>query len=58
MFAARVGGYTRIVVIDRVASRLSLARELGATDIMDVVSENLDARLAALALFTWRVSGE
>ena len=35
IMAARLAGATRIVAIDKVASRLDLAKELGATDVVD-----------------------
>jgi aryl-alcohol dehydrogenase len=40
-------GCRRIVVVDRVKSRLELARELGATDIINTAESNLDEALAA-----------
>jgi aryl-alcohol dehydrogenase len=48
LFAARIRGYSRTIVVDRVASRLSLAQELGATEAIDTSRENLDERLAAM----------
>lgn len=46
MFAAKVLGCERIVVIDRVASRLQLAIELGASDVIDTSRDDLSARLS------------
>jgi aryl-alcohol dehydrogenase len=48
MFAARIAGCTTIVAIDRVASRLELARELGADEVIDTSEEDLGSRLAAM----------
>lgn len=48
MFAARIRGYERIVMVDKVGSRLQLARELGATETIDTSYEDLGGRLAAL----------
>ncbi|RLV48560.1 NAD(P)-dependent alcohol dehydrogenase [Nocardioides mangrovicus] len=45
VMAARLTPTTTIVVVDRVASRLDLARELGATDVVDA-SELAGASLA------------
>jgi aryl-alcohol dehydrogenase len=47
LFAARLMGCRRIAVVDRVKSRLELARELGATDIINTAESNLDEALAA-----------
>jgi aryl-alcohol dehydrogenase len=47
LFAARFMGCRRIVVVDRVKSRLDLARELGATEVIDTSETNLDEALAA-----------
>lgn len=48
LMAAKALGVGRIVAIDRVASRLALAQELGATDIIDTSSQDLGEALAAL----------
>lgn len=47
LFAARFMGCRRIVVVDRVKSRLDLARELGATEVVDTSKTNLDEALTA-----------
>jgi aryl-alcohol dehydrogenase len=46
--AAKISGCTTIVAVDRVASRLDLARELGATHVIDAAQT--DALEAILAL--------
>lgn len=38
LMAAKISGCTRLIVVDKVASRLALARELGATDLIDAGS--------------------
>jgi aryl-alcohol dehydrogenase len=48
LMAARILGAGRIVAVDRVASRLALARELGATDTIDTSQQDLDQALTAL----------
>lgn len=48
IFAAKLLGVRRIVAVDRVGSRLDLARELGATETIDTSTTELDAALAAL----------
>lgn len=48
LMAAKLMGAGRIVAVDRVASRLALARELGATDTIDTSSQNLAEALLAL----------
>jgi aryl-alcohol dehydrogenase len=48
LFAARMLGCERIVAVDRVASRLDLARELGATQTINAGECSLDEALAAL----------
>jgi aryl-alcohol dehydrogenase len=48
LFAARLAGCRRIVAVDRVKSRLDLARELGATDVIDTSQTDLDKALAEL----------
>jgi aryl-alcohol dehydrogenase len=47
LFAARFMGCRRIIVVDRVKSRLELARELGATEIVNTADTNLDQALAS-----------
>jgi aryl-alcohol dehydrogenase len=47
LFAARFMGCERIVVVDRVKSRLDLARELGATEVVNTAQTNLDEALGA-----------
>jgi aryl-alcohol dehydrogenase len=42
VMAARLTGATEIIAVDRLASRLSLARELGATETIDVSSAGAD----------------
>jgi aryl-alcohol dehydrogenase len=49
LMAARVAGAQTIVAIDRVASRLDLARSLGATHIIDADREDVAAIIAAIA---------
>jgi aryl-alcohol dehydrogenase len=48
IMTAKYVGVKKIIAIDRVQSRLTLARELGASDTVDTSSENLAERLAAL----------
>jgi aryl-alcohol dehydrogenase len=48
VMAAVVAGCTRIVAIDVVPSRLELAAELGATDVINAREENTAERLAAI----------
>ncbi|WP_176593539.1 NAD(P)-dependent alcohol dehydrogenase [Sphingobium sp. EM0848] len=48
VMAAKALGAGRIVAIDRVESRLTLARELGATDTIDTSREDLAQTLQAL----------
>src|SRR5215467_14037237 len=43
VMAARLTGATMIIAVDRLASRLSLARELGATETIDVSAPGIDA---------------
>jgi aryl-alcohol dehydrogenase len=45
MMAARVAGATRIICIDRVPSRLELARQLGATHLIDARTSNVEAEV-------------
>jgi aryl-alcohol dehydrogenase len=42
VMAARLTGATTIIAVDRLASRLSLARELGATETIDVSAADTD----------------
>ncbi len=48
LMAAKALGVRRIVAIDRVESRLTLARELGATDVIDTSRQDLGEALVAL----------
>jgi len=48
LLAARMIGCQRIVAVDRVGSRLELARELGATETIDTSQTDLAAGLAAV----------
>jgi aryl-alcohol dehydrogenase len=48
LFAAKLAGCRRIVAVDRVKSRLDLARELGASEVIDTSSTDLDKALAGL----------
>jgi len=48
VWAAAQRGAATIVAIDRVASRLDLAREFGATHVIDASTEDVAARLAEL----------
>jgi aryl-alcohol dehydrogenase len=48
ILAAKLRGCKNIIAIDRVPSRLALARELGATTTIDTSKENLGERLAEL----------
>lgn len=48
LLAAKAMGAGKIVAVDRVASRLELARELGATDTIDTSKVDLAEALAAL----------
>lgn len=48
LFAARLAGCERIVVVDRVKSRLDLARELGATEVINTTETNLEEALDAV----------
>ncbi len=45
LFAAKLMGCRRIVAVDRVKSRLDLARALGATDVIDTSTTDLDKAL-------------
>jgi aryl-alcohol dehydrogenase len=49
VMAARLAGASTIVAVDRVASRLSLARELGATHAIDAGSVDVVAEIMAIA---------
>jgi aryl-alcohol dehydrogenase len=48
LFAAKLIGCKRIVAVDRVKSRLDLARALGATEVIDTSSTDLDEALAEI----------
>lgn len=48
VMAARLTPATRIIVVDRVAARLELARELGATDTVDTTGTDLGEAVAEL----------
>lgn len=48
LMAAKVLGAGRIVAVDRVESRLELARQLGATDTIDTSKQDLSEALQAL----------
>lgn len=48
LMAARAVGVSRIIAIDRSAERLALAKELGASDVIDATSEDAAARIMAL----------
>jgi aryl-alcohol dehydrogenase len=46
--AGKLVGASKIIAIDRVASRLDLARELGATHTIDVSTESAPERIKAI----------
>ncbi len=48
LFAAQIAGCGQIIVIDRVKARLALARELGATEVIDTSEQDLAGALAQL----------
>jgi aryl-alcohol dehydrogenase len=48
MFTARIRGCRRIIMIDRHQTRLALARELGATEVIDTTHDDLATRLTEL----------
>jgi aryl-alcohol dehydrogenase len=48
LFAAKLMGCRRIVAVDRVKSRLDLASELGATDVIDTSHADLDKALTEI----------
>lgn len=48
LFAARMAGVRRIVAVDRIASRLELALELGAHEVIDTSVQDMDEALKAL----------
>jgi aryl-alcohol dehydrogenase len=48
LFAAKLTGCRRIVAVDRVKSRLELARQLGATEVIDTSTTDLDQALAQI----------
>ncbi|MET8773138.1 NAD(P)-dependent alcohol dehydrogenase [Streptomyces sp. NPDC004658] len=49
VMAARLTGATRIIAVDRLPFRLDLARELGATHVVNSAEEDLPKRLAELS---------
>ncbi|MFZ1989282.1 MAG: NAD(P)-dependent alcohol dehydrogenase [Alphaproteobacteria bacterium] len=49
VMAARLSGAKHIVAIDKVASRLSLARELGATHVVDATKEDAVKLIRSIA---------
>lgn len=49
VMAAALSPATRIIAADRVAERLQLAQELGATDVIDVTERDLGEALAELS---------
>lgn len=51
VMAARIVGATRIIAVDRVPSRLELARELGATDVIDVSGGDVVETIRALTRY-------
>lgn len=48
VMAARLSPASRVIVVDRVASRLALARELGATDTVDTTALDLGDAITEL----------
>jgi aryl-alcohol dehydrogenase len=48
LLAAKIAGCRRIIAVDRVKSRLDLARELGASEVIDTGATDLDAALTKL----------
>jgi aryl-alcohol dehydrogenase len=48
VMAAALSPATRVIVVDRVAARLELARELGATDTVDTTNADLGERIDEL----------
>jgi aryl-alcohol dehydrogenase len=48
LFAAKLMGCKRIVAVDRVKSRLELARATGATEVIDTSNTDLDKALAEI----------
>lgn len=48
IMAAKIAGCSRIVAVDRVASRLALAKELGATETIDVGDKTVEQTVAAI----------
>ena len=46
LFAAKLAGCKRIVAVDRVGSRLDLAHQLGACEVIDTSTSDLDTALA------------
>ena len=48
LLAAKISGCRRIIAVDRVQTRLDLARDLGASDVIDTSRVNLGEALTAL----------
>ena len=48
VWAAAQRGAAKVIAIDRVAARLDLAREFGATDVLDASTDDVPARLREL----------
>jgi len=48
VMAARIAASSRIIAVDVVESRLAMARELGATDVIDAKREDAQAKITAL----------
>lgn len=48
VMAGRMTGAQKVIVVDRVASRLELARDLGATDVVDTTGTSIQDALADL----------
>lgn len=48
VMAARVAGAARIIAVDRVASRLAMATELGATEVIDASAGGVREQILAL----------
>jgi len=49
IIAARVVGCSTIIAIDAKSKRLALAREMGATEVIDATSEDVLARIASIS---------
>lgn len=48
LFAAVLSGVERIIAVDRVTSRLALAQELGAHEVIDTSGRDIDAALSGI----------